>query len=100
VRGFTRVLLTDLPVKVICLAAAVVVLLFHRVTTLTERFISVPLQVSTPAGLAVASSFPKTVRITLRGAGDAIFPILEEDVEARANLDMYHAPGEVGHLHA
>jgi hypothetical protein len=93
VRGFTRVLLKDLPVKVICLAAAVVVLLFHRVTTLTERFISVPLQVSTPAGLAVASSFPKTVRITLRGAGDAIFPMLEEDVEARANLDMYHAPG-------
>ena len=92
-RGFTRILLKDLPVKLICLAAAVVVLLFHRVTTLTERFISVPLQVNTPAGLAVASSFPKTVRITLRGAGDAIFPILEEDIEARANLDMYHAPG-------
>jgi YbbR domain-containing protein len=90
---FTRALLADLPIKVICLAAAVILLFFHRVTTLAERFISVPLEVNTPAGLAVASSFPKTVRITLRGAGDAIYPILEEDVEASANLDSHHVPG-------
>lgn len=63
----SRILLADLPVKAICLAAAVILLFFHRVTTLTERFFSVPLEVSTPAGLAVASAFPKTVRITLRG---------------------------------
>jgi len=91
--ALTRILLADLPVKVICLAAAVILLLFHRVTTLTERFFSVPLDVSTPAGLAVASAFPKTVRITLRGAGDAIFPILEDDVEASASLEGHHAPG-------
>jgi len=90
---FTRVLLADLPVKVICLAAAVILLLFHRVTTLTERFFSVPLDVSTPAGLAVASAFPKTVRITLRGAGDAIFPILEQDVDASVSLDSHRTPG-------
>jgi YbbR domain-containing protein len=92
-RRFPRVLLADLPVKVICLAAAVILLLFHRITTLSERFFSVPLDVSTPAGLAVASSFPKTVRITLRGAGDAIFPILEEDVDASVSLDSHHSPG-------
>jgi hypothetical protein len=92
-RRFARVLLADLPIKLICLAAAVVLLFFHRVTTLAERFISVPLEVNTPAGLAVASSFPKTVRITLRGAGDAIYPILEEDVEAIANLDSHRVPG-------
>ena len=92
-RVFTRALLADLPVKVLCLAAAVILLLFHRVTTLTERFFSVPLDVGTPAGLAVASAFPRTVRITLRGAGDAIFPILEEDVEASVSLDNHHTPG-------
>jgi YbbR domain-containing protein len=92
-RRLSRVLLADLPVKVICLAAAVILLLFHRVTTLNERFFSVPLDVSTPAGLAVASAFPKTVRITLRGSGDAIFPILEEDVEAEASLDSHKSPG-------
>jgi hypothetical protein len=92
-RRLTRILLADLPVKVICLAAAVILLLFHRVTTLSERFFSVPLEVSTPAGLAVASAFPKTVRITLRGAGDAIFPILEEDVDASVSLESRKAPG-------
>ncbi|MGO9309113.1 MAG: YbbR-like domain-containing protein [Spirochaetia bacterium] len=88
-----RVFLADMPIKVICLAAAVILLLFHRVTTLTERFFSVPLEVTTPAGLAVASAFPKTVRITLRGPGDAIFPILEDDVEASVNLESHHVPG-------
>ncbi|HEY9594353.1 MAG TPA: CdaR family protein, partial [Spirochaetia bacterium] len=92
-RRLLRILLTDLPVKVICLAAAVILLLFHRVTALTERFFSVPLDVNTPSGLVVASSYPKTVRITLRGSEDAIFPILEEDVEASVNLDGHRVAG-------
>jgi hypothetical protein len=92
-RRLMRMLLADLPVKVICLTAAVILLLFHRVTALSERFFSVPLEVTTPSGLAVASSFPKTVRITLRGAGDAIFPILEEDVGATVSLDSHHSAG-------
>jgi len=92
-RRFTKTLLADLPIKVICLTAAVILLLFHRATTLTERFISVPLDVTTPSGLAIASSYPKTVRVTLRGQQEAIFPILEEDVEASVSLDTHHAAG-------
>jgi YbbR domain-containing protein len=92
-RRFFRVLVADLPVKVLCLAAAVILMLFHRVTTLTERFFSVPLEVSTPAGLAVASAYPKTVRITLRGQEESIFPILEEDVEATVSLDSHRNAG-------
>jgi hypothetical protein len=92
-RRLARALLADLPVKVICLTAAVILLLFHRVTTLTERFFSVPLNLSTPSGLAVASAYPKTVRITLRGAEESIFPILEEDIEANVNLDTHRTAG-------
>ena len=92
-KGLVRRLMSDLPVKVICLTAAVILFLFHRVNTLTERFFSVPLDVSTPSGLAVASAFPKTVRITLRGAEEAIFPILEEDIEASVDLENYRSPG-------
>jgi YbbR domain-containing protein len=93
VRPFSRVFLNDLPVKVICLTAAVILLLFHRVTTLSERFFSVPLAVSTPSGLAVASAFPKTVRITLRGAEESIYPILSDDVEAAVALDAHRSAG-------
>jgi hypothetical protein len=92
-RRFVRMLTADLPVKVICLTAAVILLLFHRVTTLSERFFSVPLEVNTPAGLAVASAFPKTVKITLRGAEQSIFPILEDDVQASVSLDSRRTPG-------
>ncbi len=92
-RRFLRIVLADLPVKVICVTAAVILLLFHRVTTLTERFFSVPLQVTTPSGLAVASAYPRTVRITLRGAEESIYPVLEEDVEAAVNLDNHQSPG-------
>jgi hypothetical protein len=92
-RRLAHRMLKDLPVKVICLTAAVILLLFHRVTTLTERFFSVPLDVRTPSGLAVASSYPKTVRITLRGEENAIYPILEEDVEAAVNLENHRSAG-------
>jgi hypothetical protein len=92
-RRFPRALFADLPVKVICLTAAVILFLFHRVNALSERFFSVPLSVSTPSGLAIASAYPKTVRITLRGAGESINPILEEDVEATVNLDAEHSAG-------
>jgi hypothetical protein len=90
---FSRRLLADLPAKLICLTAAVILFFFHRVNTMTERFFSVPLQVDVPAGLAVASSYPKSVRITLRGAEEAIYPILEEDIEASVTLEGHKAPG-------
>jgi YbbR domain-containing protein len=92
-RRFRRAFLSDLPAKLICLAAAAVLFLFHRVNTLTERFFSVPLEVSVPAGLAVASAYPKSVRITLRGAEEQIYPVLEEDIEAVVSLEAKRGPG-------
>ncbi len=90
---FTRRLVLDLPAKLICVTAAVILFFFHRVNTLTERFFSVPLQVDVPAGLALASQYPRSVRITLRGAEGAIYPILEEDIEAGVSLKGHKNPG-------
>jgi hypothetical protein len=84
---------SDLPVKIICLTAAVILLLFHRMNTLTERFISVPLRVSVPSGFAIAASYPKSVRVTLRGEEESIFPILEEDLEASVSLEGHKSAG-------
>jgi hypothetical protein len=91
--AFLRGLLSDLPVKVICLTAAVILFLFHRVNTMTERFFSVPLEVSTPPELAIATAYPKTVRITLRGSEDSIYPMLEEDIVAAVDLENHNSPG-------
>jgi len=92
-KRFVRALLADLPVKVICLTAAVILLLLHRVTTLSERFVNVPLDVTTPSGLAVASAFPRTARITLRGTEESILPILEDDLAASVSLDTHKNAG-------
>ena len=92
-RRFIRALLADLPVKVICLTAAVILLLLHRVTTLSERFVNVPLDVTTPSGLAIASAFPRTVRITLRGTEESILPILDDDLAASVSLETHRNAG-------
>jgi hypothetical protein len=92
-RRLRRAFFSDMPAKVICLAVAAILFLFHRVNTLTERFFSVPLQVNVPAGLAVASAYPKSVRITLRGAEEQIYPVLEEDIEAVVGLEGKKSAG-------
>ena len=92
-RDLLRRLLSDLPVKVICLSAAVILFLFNRINSLSDRFVSVPLTVDVPAGFALASAYPRTVRITLRGEEAAINAILEEDLAASASLDDRRDPG-------
>jgi YbbR domain-containing protein len=92
-RDLPRRLLSDLPVKVICLSAAVILFLFNRINSLSDRFVSVPLTVDVPAGFALASAYPRTVRITLRGEEAAINAILEEDLAASVSLEDRTAPG-------
>lgn len=92
-RDLLRRLLSDLPVKVICLSAAVILFLFNRINSFTDRFVSVPLTVDVPAGFALASDYPRTVRITLRGEEAAINAILEEDLRATVSLEDRQSPG-------
>ncbi|MCX7028691.1 MAG: CdaR family protein [Spirochaetes bacterium] len=92
-RELLRRLLSDLPVKVICLSAAVIMFLFNRINSLSDRFVSVPLTVDVPAGFALASAYPRTVRITLRGEEASINAILEEDLEASVSLEDRRDPG-------
>jgi YbbR domain-containing protein len=92
-RDRMRRLLSNLPVKVVCLAAAVILFMFNRINTMTERFFSVPLAVEVPAGFAISSSCPSTVRVTLRGQEQAINPVLPEDIAASLNLEGHQAAG-------
>jgi YbbR domain-containing protein len=100
-RDLARRLLSDLPVKVICLSAAVILFLFNRINSFTDRFVSVPLAVDVPAGFALASAYPRTVRVTLRGEEASINAILEEDLAAAVSLEdrggagVYRAPVKV-----
>lgn len=85
--------LANWPAKVVCLAAASVLFVFYRVTTLQERFLSVPLEVEPPPGLAIAAPYPQTVRVTVRGEEGRIRPIREEDFRASVDFGSFHGEG-------
>jgi YbbR domain-containing protein len=82
------------PAKIISLAAATLLFLFYRVNTMEERFFSVPLRVDPPAGLAISKPYPKSARVTLRGKQDAIFSVLEGDIEVYADFGRFHTEGQ------
>jgi YbbR domain-containing protein len=81
------------PPKVISVAMAIVLLVFHRMSLLEERFFSAPLSVETDSSLIPSSPYPEMVRITLRGDANTIYPILEDDIRAYVDLDKYTEPG-------
>jgi hypothetical protein len=82
------------PAKIISLAAAALLFLFYRVNTMDERYFSVPLRVDPPPGLAISKPYPKSARVTLRGKQDAIFSVLEQDIEVYADFGRFHSAGQ------
>jgi len=77
------------PVKVLSLAAAVIISIFYRMSSLETRFFTVPLLVESSDTLLPANSFPRSVKITARGEAEGIQPILAEDIEAYIDLGRY-----------
>jgi YbbR domain-containing protein len=81
------------PAKVLSVAAALILFVFHRMSTLESRFFSVPLQVETGAGFVPVNDYPRLVRVTLRGDPNSIYPIVENDIKAYIDLTQHSAPG-------
>jgi YbbR domain-containing protein len=81
------------PVKIISVAAALIIAVFYRMNTLETRTFLVPLHVETSGFLVPVSSLENTVKINLRGETNSIYPILEEDIEAFIDLDRYSNEG-------
>jgi len=82
------------PIKIVCVALAIVLYTLFRSNTLKERQITVPLQVLTPEGFVASSEYPNAVNVVLRGNEDDLKGILEEDIEAYINLTLYPEEGE------
>jgi YbbR domain-containing protein len=81
------------PAKVLSVVAAIFLFAFHRMGDLQERFFSVPLRLDINSNLVPGSSFPRNVRVTLRGDANSIYPIEEDDIEVYADLSMFAEPG-------
>ena len=82
------------PAKVLSLALALLLLVFHDITRLEERFITVPLEVRLAETLVPASPYPQQVRLRLRGESEQVYRVVENDLRAYIDLEQYTAEGE------
>ena len=81
------------PAKVLSVAAALLLFVFHRMSTLETRFFSIPLRVEISADFIPVNSYPRLVRVSIRGDADSIYPIVEDDIEAYIDLTKHRAEG-------
>jgi YbbR domain-containing protein len=81
------------PAKVLSIVLAVFLFVFHRMSTLEEKFFSVPLNVETKGNLTPSSSYPRMIRVRVRGDPNSIYPIQEDDIEAFTDFEKYDVPG-------
>ncbi len=83
----------DWPAKILSLALAGALAYFYQMNRLEERPMSVPLTVVANDDFVPASQYPRTVRLVLRGESNAIYAVLEGDIEATLDLRGYTSAG-------
>jgi YbbR domain-containing protein len=82
------------PAKVLSVAAALLLSVFHRMSTLETRFFSTPLHIETGEGLLIpTNSHTQTIRVSMRGEANSIYPILESDIETYIDAGRYLVEG-------
>jgi len=79
--------------KAVSIGIAVLLFVFHRMAGLETRFMNVPLAVQTGNALVPASSYPRVIRVSLRGDADKISAIQEDDIEAFIDLERHDSAG-------
>lgn len=81
------------PIKIVSLAAAILLFGFYRISSLEERFFTIPLGIRINDRLIASGEYPGTVRITIRGRADDILLILEDDIAASVDFSEYREEG-------
>ena len=87
-------ILANWPVKILSLTAALIVFLFYRFST--QREFDIPLNIEVTPGFAIASDYPRQVRIILRGLKDigGLKDINSIKSKFSATLDLSHVNNE------
>ena len=81
------------PVKIISIAAALLLFFFYRVSSLDERFFNIPLTLTFHENYIPAEDVPQTVRIVIRGRNEDIKLVLEDEIEASVDFSKYAQEG-------
>ncbi|MCL2381467.1 MAG: CdaR family protein [Treponema sp.] len=81
------------PAKVLSIGVAIMLVVFHRMSALEERFFSVPLTIERDGLLVPSSPYPRMVRVNLRGEANSVFSIMESDIEVYVDVERLEEPG-------
>lgn len=90
---FLRSLSNNWPAKAISVGAAIIMYLLVGLNNMEERYISVPIRVQLPDDLVAAQEYPSFARVYLRGEGEGIFRISEDEIQITADFTQYGSPG-------
>jgi len=82
------------PAKVLSVALALILFVFHEMNTLTTRTIIIPLTVETNSALAPGNAYPRSVRVRLRGESEGVKSILDSDIEAYLDFSRHESEGQ------
>jgi hypothetical protein len=93
-KGILKGLVENWVPKVLSIALALVIFMFHRLNTLETRFFFIPLILDIPSHLVPSSPYARMVRVTLRGDANNIQPVQNDDIEAYLDLRDYEFPGD------
>ena len=81
------------PAKILSLGLAIILFVFHRMSTLETRFFSIPLNIERSGALMPSSSYPRMIRVSIRGEANSIYPIIEDDIEVYVDMGKFTTPG-------
>ena len=81
------------PAKALSIALALILFVFHQMSSTATRSLSVPLTVQANAAVVPASPYPHNVRVQLRGDNEGIRSIADGDIEAFADFSRFDTEG-------
>ena len=79
--------------KIAALVGAVFTCFFYDMSSLEERYLTVPLEVSINETVAPLRSYPEAVKLTVRGRAEDIYLFSDEDFRAFADFSAHDVPG-------
>jgi YbbR domain-containing protein len=94
ISAIVRRIFHNWPAKILSFAAALLLLVFHDITRLEERFLTVPLELELNDQLVPGSAYPGQVRLRLRGESEQVFQVVEDELRAYLDLRRYDTEGE------
>ena len=81
------------PIKVICFMVAIVIYIFHQVSMLDRKVISIPLEIKSEGALLPVSDYPSHIKVAVRAEPSDIHLVTSGGIKAVLNLTNYAKAG-------